>query len=234
MDILSGVACVKLCKASTYISNKDSTNVVFGLVQTVIADLKALIFNPHKPFSRGANYDVDLMIDCFVAFFHIQPHNLDVLKICLNLSASPVCKIRFSFTPTPIYYVVWYYFQVYHFVLVNALHRIATQPRLPFWPSIDVLYNKVTDLRILFIETLTYVCQGCGSVPPVKFGSNHPMSLKEKVSKFREKTSEEVTSFKYLLVHIVRLMSTDPMLFLHNASKQNTEMLINGKCKEIR
>lgn len=80
------------------------------------------------------------MIDCFVAFFHIMPHNLDVLKICLNLAASPV----------------------YHFVLVNALHRIATQPRLPFWPSIDVLYNKVAELRTLFIETLTYVCMDNG------------------------------------------------------------------------
>ena len=86
----------------------------------------------------------------------------------------------------------------------------------------------MADLRTLFIETLTYVCQGCGGVPPVKFA--HSLTLKEKVStlKFREKTSEEVTSYKYLLVHIVRLMSTDPMLFLHNASKQNTEMLING------
>ena len=131
----AGVACVKLCKASTYISNKDSTNVVFALVQTVITELKGLIFSPGKPFSRGTNYDVDLMIDCFVAFFHIMPHNLDVLKICLNLAASPV----------------------YHFVLVNALHRIATQPRLPFWPSIDVLYNKVEILFPYYMSTIVTI-----------------------------------------------------------------------------
>lgn len=36
----AAVTCVKLCKASTYINNKDSNNVAFTLVQSVINDLK--------------------------------------------------------------------------------------------------------------------------------------------------------------------------------------------------
>ena len=36
----AAVTCVKLCKASTYINIKDRTNVLFLLVQSVVADLK--------------------------------------------------------------------------------------------------------------------------------------------------------------------------------------------------
>ncbi|KAI5740359.1 hypothetical protein M8J76_003040 [Diaphorina citri] len=77
------ITCVKLCKASTYINNLDSNNVVFALVQSVINELKAQLFTPHKPFSRGANYlnqDMDLMIECFVSGFRIKPHNNEALK----------------------------------------------------------------------------------------------------------------------------------------------------------
>ena len=74
----AAVTCVKLCKAATYINILDSNNVIFSLVQTVINDLKLLLFKPDKPFSRGAPYqkeDIDLMIDCFLANFRINPHN---------------------------------------------------------------------------------------------------------------------------------------------------------------
>ena len=74
----AAVTCVKLCKAATYINILDSNNVIFSLVQTVINDLKSLLFKPDKPFSRGAPYqkeDIDLMIDCFLANFRINPHN---------------------------------------------------------------------------------------------------------------------------------------------------------------
>lgn len=36
----AAVTCVKLCKASTYISNLDSNNVAFTLVQNIINELK--------------------------------------------------------------------------------------------------------------------------------------------------------------------------------------------------
>lgn len=91
----AAVTCVKLCKASTYINILESNNVAFTLVQTVINDLKALLFNPNKPFS------MDLMIDCFVSVFRIKPHNNEALKVCLNLN-SP---------------------SSYHFVLVRSLYK---------------------------------------------------------------------------------------------------------------
>lgn len=72
---------------------------------------QALLFSPpssSKPFLKGTGFgsqDYDLYIDCFVSCFRITPHNNDVLKVCLNPSSPPM----------------------YHFVLVNALHRIITQ-----------------------------------------------------------------------------------------------------------
>lgn len=98
----AAISCVKLCKISTYINISDSGNVTFQLVQSVINDLKALLFSPTKPFSRGQGYnvqDIDLMIDCWVSCFRIKPHNNDTLKVCLNLQA-----------PT-----------AYHFVVVSSL-----------------------------------------------------------------------------------------------------------------
>ncbi len=80
----AAVTCVKLCKAATYINILDSNNVIFSLVQTVINDLKVLLFRPDKPFSRSGvcpREDIDLMVDCFLANFRINPHNNDTLKV---------------------------------------------------------------------------------------------------------------------------------------------------------
>lgn len=83
----AAVTCVKLCKASTYINILDSNNVVFVLVQSIINDLKILLFNPAKPFTRSQttmSQDVELMIDCFVSVFRITPHNNEALKVVHN------------------------------------------------------------------------------------------------------------------------------------------------------
>ena len=40
----AAVLCVRLCKASTYISIHDRLNVLFSLVQSVINDLKVCVF----------------------------------------------------------------------------------------------------------------------------------------------------------------------------------------------
>lgn len=40
----AAITCVKLCKASSYINLKDSYNVAFTLVQSIVMDLK-VIFN---------------------------------------------------------------------------------------------------------------------------------------------------------------------------------------------
>ncbi|XP_052323826.1 neurofibromin-like isoform X2 [Oncorhynchus keta] len=102
---------------------------------------KALLFNPTKSFSRGAgsqNADVDLMIDCFVSCFRINPHNNQHFKVCLA-SASP---------------------STFHFVLVNSLHRIITNSDLDWWPKIDAVYCYSGELRLMFSDTLSRLMQG--------------------------------------------------------------------------
>lgn len=45
---------------------------------------QALLFNPAKPFWRGTgsqNADVELMMDCFVSCFRINPHNNQHFKV---------------------------------------------------------------------------------------------------------------------------------------------------------
>ncbi|XP_074643053.1 neurofibromin-like [Tubulanus polymorphus] len=211
----AAVTCVKLCKASTYINTKDSTNVLFKLVHSVIQDLRMLLFNQAKPFSRGQQYisqDIDLMIDCFVSCFRITPHNNDILKVCLNQQAP----------------------STFHFVLVNALHRIITQTRLPWWPKIDFIYSKAAFFRTMFVDTLNKVTQGALSHPPLRMSQS--WTFREKVTgslKFKEK-GEEGLSYRDLLLHIVRLIHADPVLMLHNPSKASHEIqsstleLING------
>lgn len=50
---------------------------------------KNLLFNPSKPFSRGnQNADIDLMIDCLVSCFRINPHNNQHFKV---KSCPPAC-----------------------------------------------------------------------------------------------------------------------------------------------
>lgn len=83
------VSAVKLSKAATFISNRDSNNCVFLLLQSIIADLKSLLFNPTKPFVRSqstAAQDSDLMIDCFVSLFRITPHNDEILKVSVTIA----------------------------------------------------------------------------------------------------------------------------------------------------
>jgi len=95
------ISFVKLCKSATYINNKDSSNVLFVLVPSIMSDLKIILFNAARPFSsRGsggsgsstdkANQDIDLMIEFFLACVRLNPHNNEVLKICLNLNSASV------------------------------------------------------------------------------------------------------------------------------------------------
>lgn len=215
----AAVTCVKLCKAATYINILDSNNVIFSLVQNIITDLKVLLFKPDKPFSRGTGYwkeDLDLMIDCFLAMFRINPHNNDTLKICLNTQSH----------------------STYHQVLICSIDRIITQKRLPWWPQVTMLYNKSSELRDLFTKTLTFVTQGCMmSHTPLKMITS--LNLKDRVNPLKVKTltsgsSVEGNFQKHLLLSIVRLINADPMLMLNSQGKAGHEIqsstleLING------
>nr|XP_046916512.1 neurofibromin-like isoform X2 [Dermatophagoides farinae] len=210
----AAITCVKLCKASTYINILDSNNVMFTLVQSVINDLKLLLFNT-KPLIRSPSNlynDVELMIECFVSIFRITPHNNEALKVCLN----PNCP------------------SMYHYVLVCSLFRIIVQPRLSWWPKIDIIYNKAPELRFMFTETLIKATQGCISHTPLRMIQS--FTLKEKVTtlKFKDKSSEEGLNFKNLLLWMVRLIRVNPILMLNNQGKagheiqSNTLELING------
>ncbi|EGV94354.1 Neurofibromin [Cricetulus griseus] len=146
----AAIACVKLCKASTYINWEDNS-VIFLLVQSMVVDLKNLLFNPSKPFSRGSQpADVDLMIDCLVSCFRISPHNNQHFKICLAQN-SP---------------------STFHYVLVNSLHRIITNSALDWWPKIDAVYCHSVELRNMFGETLHKAVQGCGAHPAIRMAPN--------------------------------------------------------------
>ncbi|CAG9134297.1 unnamed protein product [Plutella xylostella] len=105
---------------------------------------QSLLFNPAKCYMRGnviSGYsELELMTDCFVALFRIMPHNNDALKVCLNLN------INIS----------------YHYVCVNSLSRIIKQPRLPWWPQIELLYSRAAELRAMFTDTLNKATQVCG------------------------------------------------------------------------
>uniref|UniRef100_A0A8C1JRQ2 Neurofibromin n=1 Tax=Cyprinus carpio TaxID=7962 RepID=A0A8C1JRQ2_CYPCA len=198
----AAIACVKLCKASTYISWEDHSGI-FLLVQSIVMDLKGLLFNPAKPFSRGAgsqSADLDLMIDCFVSCFRINPHNNQQFKVCLAPSSPPT----------------------FHFVLVNSLHRIITNSPLDWWPKIDTVYCYSGELRLMFAETLGRVVQGCSSHAPLRMTSS--LTLKMSSLKFKEKTTDlDTRSHKYLLLALVKLIHADPKLMLHNPGKQGLE-----------
>ncbi|XP_039680883.1 neurofibromin isoform X6 [Perca fluviatilis] len=202
----AAIACVKLCKASTYINWEDHSTI-FLLVQSIVMDLKALLFNPAKPFWRGTgsqNADVELMMDCFVSCFRINPHNNQHFKVCLAAS-SP---------------------STFHFVLVNSLHRIITNSHLDWWPKIDAVYCYSGDLRFMFSDTLNRVIQGVGTHAPLRMTPSLTFKGKMTTSlKFKEKATElDTRSFKCLLLALVKLIHADPKLMLHNPVKQAPEM----------
>ncbi|KAF7700963.1 neurofibromin isoform X1 [Silurus meridionalis] len=194
----AAIASVKLCKASTYVNWEDHS-IIFLLVKSIMVDLKALLFNPAKPFSRGAgcqSADVDLMIDCFVSCFRINPHNNQQFKVCLTSSS----------------------LSTFHFVLVNSLHRIITNSPLDWWPKIDAVYCYSGELRTMFAETLASIHT------PLRMTS---LTFKEKVTslKFKDKATDlDTRSHKYLMLALVKLIHADPKLLLHNPGKQGQEI----------
>ncbi|XP_053279341.1 neurofibromin isoform X6 [Pleuronectes platessa] len=202
----AAIACVKLCKASTYINWEDHSTI-FLLVQSIVIDLKALLFNPAKPFWRGAgsqNADVELMMDCFVSCFRINPHNNQHFKVCLA-SSSP---------------------STFHFVLVNSLHRIITNSHLDWWPKIDAVYCYSGELRFMFSDTLNRVNQGIGTHAPLRMTPSLTFKGKMTTSlKFKEKATDlDTRSYKCLLLALVKLIHADPKLMLHNPVRQAPEM----------
>ncbi|XP_050358342.1 neurofibromin-like isoform X3 [Nymphalis io] len=199
------VTCVKLCKASTYVKIADSGNVIFVLVKSVINDLKSLLFNPEKPYARGAPYpgysELDLLTDCFVSLFRVMPHSNDTHKVCLNL----LTNISYH----------------YHYVIVDSLLRIIKQPRLPWWPQIELLYSRAAELRAMFTATLNKAKQAYKVQSPLRMIS---LSLKSKEVQSKFNKSEEMTAYGNLLLLLVKLVHADPKLMLSNRSRTGIEI----------
>lgn len=199
----AAIACVKLSKACTYINWEDHS-VIFLLVQSIVMDLKALLFNPTKPFSRGTgcqSADVDLMIDCFVSCFRINPHNNQHFKVCLASTSPPT----------------------FHFVLVNSLHKIITNSHLDWWPKIDTIYCYSGELRAMFADTQARVVQSLTAHAPLRMTPS--LTFKEKMTtslKFKEKSAD--LDSRSLLLALVKLIHADPKLMLHNPGKQGQEI----------
>lgn len=121
---------------------KWSSPVIF-VTHVFFIFLQGLLFNPTKPFSRGAgsqSADADLMIDCFVSCFRINPHNNQQFKVptpsrkhvargssSLPLTLSSLSQVCLASSSPPIF----------HLVLVNSLHRIITNVR-----ATSLLYLK--------------------------------------------------------------------------------------------
>lgn len=218
------IACVKLCKASTFINlsndkSSNGTNSVLKFVQMILFDLKNLLFNPSKPFVRNHQnqQDIDLMIDYFIAIFRLNKSNNDLLKICLNQN-SPF---------------------IFHYVLISSLVHLTKQTNhhLSWWPLIDILFDKAPELRLILADTLNRTIQGYTNYhhTPLRMQS---LSLKDKMSNlkfkdFKEKT-DDLNNYKNLLIFFLQLIQSVPKLMLNSDLNnendyQNTTMeIING------
>ncbi|PAA68954.1 hypothetical protein BOX15_Mlig013644g1 [Macrostomum lignano] len=198
------LATVNMCKSACYVNINDRSNALFSIVQRVISDLKSILFLQAKSGLRTPHADTEhLLTEFFVTCFRITPHNNEILKVCLNQQSPPI----------------------FHFVLVCSLHKIITQPRLSWWPTINNFYSKSADLRNMFLETLNRlmhqqprISQSRGMIP-----------------RMREKTDGDLSAKYSLLLGMVRLINDDPILMLHNPPgrcgrevQQSTLELMNG------
>uniref|UniRef100_A0A8C5EQ88 Neurofibromin 1b n=1 Tax=Gouania willdenowi TaxID=441366 RepID=A0A8C5EQ88_GOUWI len=192
----AAIACVKLCKASTYVNWEDHSTI-FLLVQSIVMDLKALLFNPAKPFWRGTgsqNADVELMMDCFLLL-------TDTFPLCLPDLFGLFLTFYLPLRPCELSHLDW-------------------------WPKIDAVYCYSGELRFMFADTLNRVIQGGGTHAPIRMTPSLTFIGKKTTSlKFKEKATDlDTRSYKCLLLALVKLIHADPKLMLHNPVKQAPEM----------
>lgn len=98
-----------------------------------------------------------------------------------------------------------------------------TQPRLPWWPQIDLVYARSEALRNLFTDTLNKATQGYIAHTPLRMITS--LTLKAKDGQNRLTRPEDGIAHKTLLLLMVRLVHTDPMLLLNVRS--NSDQLNN-------
>lgn len=97
---------------------------------------------------------------------------------------------------------------------ITITFRIITQPRLQWWPQIDLVYSKSSELRAMFTDTLNKVTQGYITHTPLRMIQSLTLKGKDSQSKFKER-AEEIPGYRNLLLYMVRLIHADPMLMLN-------------------
>ncbi|XP_030848330.1 neurofibromin isoform X1 [Strongylocentrotus purpuratus] len=199
------VACVKLCKAASYLQNSEG-NALYDWVLKMLTDLNLQLFCPSRPLR--SQVDVELLIDSAVACYRLRPSVPEHFRTCLQAQS-----------PT-----------VFHLVLVQSLHTIVTKSHMPWWPKIAQLYCFSENLRRLF-EHYRKCNQNHNTAvrnPPSL------TTLKSKMPgwKSRDKSSEDFPSA--VLLWLVKLVHADPKLMLHSHGsaghviQNNTYQLITG------
>lgn len=108
--------------------------------------------------------------------------------------------------------MIWNYFRTINIEPITIHCRIVTQPRLPWWPQIDLVYARSSELRALFTDTLNKATQGYIAHTPLRMITS--LTLK-KDGQSRLTRPEEGPAHKALLLLMVRLIHADPMLLLN-------------------
>lgn len=114
----------------------------------------------------------------------------------------------------------------FDFLIHHFCFRIVTQPRLPWWPQIDLVYARSEALRNLFTDTLNKATQGYIAHTPLRMITS--LTLKAKDGQNRLTRPEDGIAHKTLLLLMVRLVHTDPMLLLNvrsNSDQLNSDVV---------
>ncbi|CAG8509250.1 3861_t:CDS:10, partial [Acaulospora colombiana] len=132
---VAAICYVDICKASTYINTHDSLTLR-TIVPDIEDELKDKLFEPEKPFPSSDNVDQQLMTDCLIALFRLNPKETlsTLVPICLHENAPGAFKL----------------------VLVRSCNTIASEEnRLPWSPQISSMRSKLASpLRKLFQDLM--------------------------------------------------------------------------------
>ncbi|CAJ0836147.1 20802_t:CDS:10 [Entrophospora sp. SA101] len=126
---------VDICKASTYVSRKDSKALRL-IVPEIENDLQERLFDPARSLTYDNQFDQSLMTDCLIALFKLNDTTLkSLIPVCLNENAPSVFKL----------------------VLVKSCYVIASdENKFPWNPQLSTMYPVLaTPLRSLFHQYIT-------------------------------------------------------------------------------
>lgn len=195
------LACVHLCKASTFINRED--NIVCFLVSQVMNELKAMLFTAEKPFVSTTGLHVsDLMVDLYVASFRINYRNSQHFEVCFQPDSDPVFQTA----------------------LVKGLHQIVKETPLKWWPNASVVYSKSQQVRHMFQQCIRRMTSYDPHLPKV---GSHRSSLSKVGSIANRKKDDPTIPFEKeaeLLLWLVKLFHADPHLALNHSAKCAAEI----------